>query len=263
MNPTDLDNLWATSEALFTAMSPLPGFVRDEHGGMLACWSPVVDPVANYVLRAAGAAQIDVVLDRAGGRGFVWKVAPHHAGATELARALAARGFRELPSSVAVLGTIPPDPGAFLPAGLRCVRVASPDTHRVWLRPFAAAFDVPQATCALLAAAGQALGYDTMEHLVLLAADTPVACGTLLLGDDALGAVFNLAVDPAARRQGHGTAMLAALAVRARELGATRLGQFSTPEGVPMYALHGTVHDQVVRQFVVPPRREVPCVARS
>jgi len=88
------------------------------------------------------------------------------------------------------------------------------------------------------------------DHRVLVVEDAGevVACG---IGDLRRGApspgvphgvqvyVHTMATQPWARRQGHATAILEALADWAREVGAERLELHASPAGRPLYERHG------------------------
>lgn len=243
---SDLHTLTRTTRALFGALGGHAGWRRIDDPDLQLTLSPTAHPALNVV---TGGTDVDRALSEAGGRGLLWKVLPDEA---DHAETLLRRGFHELPPSVPVVGPIPPEVLA-IAAALPAARPVESDADlRAWLVPFGTTFGLGPAECDALHAGTLARGlhHGDVRHHVLFMDDAPVVSGTLVL-DGSFGAVFNLAVHPSARRKGLGTAMLASLAREAHLRGADRLGQFSTPEGVPLYAPHGTVWaDRPLRNFL-------------
>lgn len=243
--------LHAATRHLFHSTAGYGGFAADPH--IDATWSPTPLPLLNYVLEGAGddaGATIDRVLAQADGRGFIWKVPP---GEHALAEALEAHGFVPLPPSVPMSGPIPAEVEQIAAALPSFRRVRTARHYDRWLEPFAAAFGLIEPATGLLRAAAVERGFapdDAIQHVFIEADGVSVASGTVVLLDPEIAGVFNLAVHPSARRRGYGTAVLAALAVVAHRAGRTVLGQFSTPDGVPLYQPFATTHAEPLRNYL-------------
>ncbi|MCA9568104.1 MAG: GNAT family N-acetyltransferase [Myxococcales bacterium] len=249
--------LTRATRALFTAPAAHPGWTVVEDDELLTAFAPSGSPLLNYVLRAepAGdpAALVARTLAMAGPRGLVWKVAPTDRGAEGVARALLDRGLVELPSSTPIWGPIPEDVETIVATLQPATDVRDGSAYRRWCVPFARAFHVPEADVELLVEAAVARGFaddDPIQHVLVERDGEPVACGTLVVDPSGLAGAFNVAVDPQHRREGLGTAVLGALALRARRAGCTEIGQFSTPEGMPLYDPHGRAHPSALRNFL-------------
>lgn len=253
MNP--LNALTTATRTLFAAPAGHAGFTLQREPDLLAAWGPSPSPLLNYVLDAtitdSPQALVDRVFDAADGRGFVWKLPP--GSPAGLADVLLANGFVELPPSVPIWGPIPDAVDTIAAAFEAATPVRDGAAYRKWLVPFQAAFGVGQADADHLHAAAVSRGFaseDPVQHVFIERDGHVVAAGTLVTDGGPMAGAFNIAVDPEARRQKLGTAILAALAKQAHDRGCTHIGQFSTVEGVPLYTPHGDVHDDALRNLV-------------
>jgi ribosomal protein S18 acetylase RimI-like enzyme len=244
MNPA----LSATTRALFAALGGHAGWLCVDTPTLRGTFSPSAHPALNVVFAGD---DIDAALRLSAG-GLTWKLLPD--ADPRLADRLRARGFVELPPSVPIVGPIPDAVEAIAATLPRAERVADADDARAWLAAFSAGFGLPAVAAKHLLGAMVSRGFDAddpIQHFVLRDGALASASGTLVRGPHGLGGVFNLAVHPEARRRRAGTGMLASIARHAHQAGLRELGQFSTPEGVPLYRPYGEVDaDRPLRNFI-------------
>jgi len=244
--------------ALFAANHGHGGCELIRAPGQVSTWAPCPSPALNAILQTRAPASdfeqlIHHAKQRSKGRAFLWKVMPNDHHREVLISRLLSDGFIELEPSTPIWGVIPPELDELrvhLPAA---TPVRSAEDFAQWLIPFRAAFDLcaeDAALCQSAAVTSDLSAEAPIQHVLIEVDGRPVASGTLVLTHPTLAAVFNVAVLPEARREGHGTSILAALAATAMDQHRTHLGQLSTAAGLPLYANWGQRSRQTCRNFL-------------
>jgi ribosomal protein S18 acetylase RimI-like enzyme len=225
-----------------------PGFAFVEEPGLTRIISDVPTPWFNAVLstRLAPTDQ-DPAVERLvalyGSRGLplLWRLGPATTDRAALRGKLRAAGFHAAPPSTAIVGDIPAliHLWEVLPVPVRGIRVADVDGYRRWFGVFSDSFGVPASHRPFFEQVAEQVGFGPeaeLQNLVLEKQGAVVACATTMWRPgEPFASIFNFAVAPALRSSGLGKHMLAYAALRLRQQGCRRIGQFSTQVGAPFY----------------------------
>jgi len=249
----------------FQKLSHGPGVDVHDDPELLWLISPIAYPLFNSALRPrftpdGVTAGIEAIIARyrAANVPALWWTGPTTTPA-DLGAHLTAQGFiggEETPGMAADLRRLNAD--IPMPAGFTIEKVTDTATLRLWCRPFAVAFELPDFVIDPLIELYDPAGFGagiTLDNYVGRLDGEPVAASSVYYGAGVAG-IYNVATVPEARRQGIGALMTLAPLLEARAAGYRAGILHSSAMGVNVYRRLGFEEYCQIRHYVWLPEIE-------
>lgn len=244
-----IEDSWRRTFHMVAAHAP-DGY-HAEHGPILTAFAggPMTFFNQLFVSAPPAPADLDSALAQARERGLPFMVTAAEHLLTQLGPALASRDL-ELRSSITpgmALTDLDQRPLDAPDAALDIRRVTDPPAFETITALTAEAFELPVEDASIVTSPSMA-GEDGVHWFLADVADTPVACGLLVVTGTTAG-LYNIAVTGTVRGRGYGATLTRYLVRAGRDLGCRQAVLQSSPMGFNLYTRLGFEHVVDFRHF--------------